>query len=79
MYPSQSADKLMLRFPDGMRPRLKAIAAMNRRSMNAEIILMLERALSSANAATGDSFAGDAPAAASDDTARQGGPIHHRS
>lgn len=35
----------MLRFPDGMRERLKAEAARNGRSLNAEIIHRLERSL----------------------------------
>lgn len=34
-----------LRLPDGMRDRLKSTAALNRRSMNAEIIFRLERDL----------------------------------
>lgn len=38
-------DKFMLRFPDGMRDRLKAEAAKNNRSMNAEIISRLEETL----------------------------------
>lgn len=35
----------MLRFPDGMRDRLKDEAAANNRSLNAEIIARLERTL----------------------------------
>ncbi len=35
-------DKFMLRLPDGMRERLKAVAAANNRSLNAEIIARLE-------------------------------------
>lgn len=41
-YPSDNVDKLLLRFPPGMRDRLKAIADANGRSMNAEIIYRLE-------------------------------------
>lgn len=33
----------MLRLPDGMRERIKEIAAQNRRSMNSEVVVMLER------------------------------------
>lgn len=35
-------DQYMLRFPDGMRDALKAEAARNNRSLNAEIIARLE-------------------------------------
>lgn len=35
-------DKFMLRFPDGLRDRVKAAAAENNRSMNSEIIATLE-------------------------------------
>ncbi|MCJ8337559.1 MAG: Arc family DNA-binding protein [Pseudomonadales bacterium] len=44
-YPSESLDKFMLRFPDGMRERVKAEAARRGRSMNAEIINRLELSL----------------------------------
>lgn len=36
-------DKFMLRLPDGMRDRIKAAAEANNRSMNAEIVAVLER------------------------------------
>lgn len=35
-------DKFMLRLPDGMRDRIKAAASVNNRSMNAEILAVLE-------------------------------------
>lgn len=38
-------DQFMLRLPDGLRARIKEVAEKNRRSMNAEIVLQLERAL----------------------------------
>lgn len=41
-YPSQQQDKFVLRLPDGMRDRIKAAAAENNRSMNAEIVSALE-------------------------------------
>lgn len=44
-YPSQIADKFMLRFDEGMRERMKAVAARNRRSMNAEINIRLAASL----------------------------------
>src|SRR5690606_18288108 len=41
--PSQKLDQYIVRLPDGMRDRLKAAAAANNRSMNAEIVSRLER------------------------------------
>jgi plasmid stability protein len=72
-------DGLNIRLPDGLRDHLKTRAAENRRSMNAEVVFHLERALRSATAATGETLQGEAPAAASDETALAGGPIHQRS
>lgn len=43
--PKQTADKFMVRLDDGMRDELKAIAAKNRRSMNAEINIRLTASL----------------------------------
>lgn len=40
-YPSDKLDQYMVRFPDGMRDRLKQAAADNNRSLNAEIIARL--------------------------------------
>ncbi len=42
-YPSETADRYIVRFPEGMRDRLKQAAADNNRSMNAEIIARLEQ------------------------------------
>lgn len=39
---SRKLDQYIVRFPDGMRERLKSEAAKNRRSLNAEIIDRLE-------------------------------------
>ncbi|WP_430229767.1 Arc family DNA-binding protein [Paraburkholderia tropica] len=44
-YPSQVADKFMLRLDEGMRDELKVIAAKNRRSMNSEINARLAQSL----------------------------------
>ena len=41
-YPSEMLDQYMVRFPEGMRDRLKDAAATNKRSMNAEILARLE-------------------------------------
>lgn len=42
------SDGFMLRMPDGMRDQIKENAAKNRRSMNAEIITILETAMGGA-------------------------------
>lgn len=41
----RESDQFNLRFPDGMRDRLKEEAAMNGRSLNAEIIARLQSTL----------------------------------
>lgn len=43
--PSRGSDQFNLRFPDGMRDRLKDEAAKNGRSLNAEIIHRLENSI----------------------------------
>lgn len=42
---SKSADKFVIRLPDGMRNLIRNRASENRRSMNAEIIHCLDRSL----------------------------------
>ncbi len=72
----QLEDRYIVRMPDGMRDQVKVLAARNRRSMKAEIILMIENALSHpGTAATGDGLANSAPAAAQNTAALQGGDI----
>ncbi|WP_204840135.1 Arc family DNA-binding protein [Cereibacter azotoformans] len=44
----QFAEQFVLRMPDGLRDRIKVTATINRRSMNAEILYHLERALDAA-------------------------------
>lgn len=41
---TRMSDKFMLRLPDGMRDRIKLAADKNGRSMNAEIVVTLEKA-----------------------------------
>lgn len=43
-YPSDFADKTMVRFPPGLHGRIKSHAAANNRSMNKEIITTLAEA-----------------------------------
>lgn len=40
--PSRTAEQFVVRFPDGMRDRIKEAADANNRSMNAEIIRMIQ-------------------------------------
>lgn len=42
LYPSDQADKVLVRMPDGMRDRLKEAAKVNNRTMNAEIVARLQ-------------------------------------
>jgi hypothetical protein len=42
-FPSSKQDQFVLRFPDGLRDRIKAYAEAHGRSMNAEIVRVLER------------------------------------
>lgn len=44
-YPSQVADRFLLRLPDGWRDAIKAEAARNHRPMNSEIIAAIETAM----------------------------------
>ncbi|WUR14713.1 Arc family DNA-binding protein [[Empedobacter] haloabium] len=41
----QTADKYIVRLPDGMREKISEIAKSNKRSMNAEIVSMLQQAM----------------------------------
>lgn len=59
----QMDDKFILRFPDGWRDRLKERAARSRRSMNSEILCILQSALGTA---AGEDFGEDTPAAGND-------------
>ena len=45
VYSSRSADKFVVRLPDGMRERIAAVAKSHHRSMNSEIISRLEHSL----------------------------------
>ncbi|WP_168319262.1 Arc family DNA-binding protein [Rhizobium leguminosarum] len=44
---ARRSDQFNLRLPEGMRDLLKEIAAENRRSINSEIVTMLERQIRS--------------------------------
>ncbi|WP_226576446.1 Arc family DNA-binding protein [Acuticoccus sediminis] len=51
-YPSLLAERFQIRLPDGLRDRVKAYAERNDRSMNTEIIRVLEAAFPPEGAAT---------------------------
>lgn len=62
----RSADKFMLRLPDGWRDSIKASAAANRRSMNSEILAALEGVVGTA---AGGEVGANTPAARHDNAA----------
>lgn len=45
IYSSRTADKFVVRLPDGMRERIGEVARDHHRSMNSEIIARLEQSL----------------------------------
>jgi hypothetical protein len=47
----QLADKYVLRMPEGMRDKITELAKANNRSMNAEMVLMLQQAIDARAAA----------------------------
>jgi hypothetical protein len=42
--PSRSLDKIIIRLPDGLKERIRRVAEKNDRSVNAELLVLLERA-----------------------------------
>ncbi len=44
-FPSEQQDRYIVRFPDGMRDKLKSLAASHGRSLNAEIIAHIQFAI----------------------------------
>lgn len=49
VYSSRTADKFVVRLPDGMRERITEVAKENHRSMNSEIIARLQNSLEQPN------------------------------
>lgn len=43
LSPSRALDKIIIRVPDGMRERIKRVADANGRSVNAELLVLLEK------------------------------------
>lgn len=46
----QMSEKFIIRMPDGMRGKLKDLARENRRSLNSQIVVMLENQMRDAEA-----------------------------
>lgn len=71
---AQDSDKYIVRFPDGMRDRIAAVAKANNRSMNAEIVKCLEWALNVVGEPTSQpnipNVTGDIPFTLAQDIAR---------
>ena len=44
-YPSETKDRFIVRLPDGWRAKLKSKAQENHRSMNSEVLAILEPVL----------------------------------
>jgi plasmid stability protein len=72
-YPSNTADRFMLRLPDGMRPALATRARLNRRSMNSEAVLILATVLGCHDEPVAGQSLQAAPATVPNETALQGG------
>lgn len=53
VYSSRTADKFVVRLPDGMREQIAEVARTHHRSMNSEIIARLEKSLASEEVAEG--------------------------
>lgn len=51
--PSRTAEQFVVRFPEGMRDRIKEAAEANNRSMNAEIVARLDASFASQGAQSG--------------------------
>ncbi|QRE76483.1 Arc family DNA-binding protein [Methylobacterium aquaticum] len=56
---SRTLDKIIVRLPDGMRDRLAAAAAANKRSVNAEVVALLDAALRDVGPKEADEFQED--------------------
>lgn len=67
-------EQFIVRFPDGWRGALKARAARNHRSLNAEILATLESAVKEA---AGGDLGRLTPAATNESAALQGGVPEH--
>lgn len=70
-------DQFVIRMPNGMRPAITARAQTNRRSMNSEIVLILERALREGEMTTAGNSPDKRPAVVNrHETTLPGGPTN---
>lgn len=69
----RNADQFPVRMPPGMRDRIKAAAAANHRSMNSEIVSILERVFPAPEMTAGAKASETSPAVIEQNAARQGG------
>ncbi|MNH65401.1 Arc-like DNA binding domain protein [compost metagenome] len=53
IYSSRTADKFVVRLPDGMREQINAVAKENHRSMNSEIIARLKKSMATPDPESG--------------------------
>lgn len=51
-YPSRTAERIIIRLPDGMRRELKILAAQKNRTMTGQVVTMLESGLAAEKAAS---------------------------
>lgn len=61
LYSSRTADKFVVRLPDGMRERVAEVARDHHRSMNSEIIARLEQSLAQEDGSDQPSMRIDSP------------------
>ncbi len=52
-YPNRTSPKMMIRMPNGLRERIQESAKKNRRSANAEVVVVLEREFGASERAAG--------------------------
>lgn len=69
----RNADQFPVRLPVGMRDRIKAAAAANHRSMNSEIVTILERFFPAPEMTAGSGLVNQAPAVIEQNAALPGG------
>lgn len=55
-FPSETQERFIVRFPDGMRDRIADVAKMNNRSMNAEIVARLQASMATDGAVGQQAF-----------------------
>lgn len=49
---NRGSDRIIVRLPDGLRPELKELARVNHRTMNGQVVAMLESGLAAEKTAS---------------------------